>query len=87
MRRKLGERSELSNCVCLRLTLHLKNPNPVTAAPLVVRGQGVMALHFGLGEVNLPHITKHHAGLFIHGLRKTLCENSLRICSRAADER
>lgn len=53
--------------------MYLKNPYPVTAVPLMVRGQTVVALHSGLGEIQLPHISKHHRGLFIHGNRKLRC--------------
>lgn len=58
---------------CQRGWIYLKNPYPVAAAPLMVRGQTVVALHSGLGEVQLPHISKHHRGLFIHGNRKLCC--------------
>lgn len=53
--------------------MYLKDADPVTAAPLVVRAHTVVTLHSGLGEVQLPHISKHHRGLFIHGNRKLCC--------------
>lgn len=31
------------------------------------RGDAVVTLHPGLREVHLPHITKSHAGLLVHG--------------------
>ncbi len=53
--------------------IYLKYAYPVTAAPLMVRAQTVVALHSGLGEVQLPHISKHHRGLLIHRNMNLCC--------------
>lgn len=45
----------------------------------MVWGQTVVALHSGLGEVELPNISKHDCGLFIHG--KAREENTDGMCS------
>lgn len=46
--------------------MHLENADPVAAGPPMVWFQAVVALHSGLGEVELPHISKHHRGLLLH---------------------
>lgn len=49
------------------LFFYREKPDPVVGAPWMLRGDAVVTLHPGLREVYLPNITKHHAGLLLHG--------------------
>lgn len=46
--------------------MHLENADPVAAVPPMGWFQTVVALHSGLGEVELPNISKHDCGLLVH---------------------
>lgn len=60
--------------------MHLENADPVTAAPPMAWFQTVMALHSGLGEVELPNISKHNCGVLFHENGQE--ENTDGMCSR-----
>lgn len=64
--------------------MHLENADPVTAIPLMVWFQTVVAFHSGLGEVQLRNISKHDCGLLLH--ENVQEENTDGMCSSFSRE-
>lgn len=50
---------------------HLKQANPVTASPVVLRADVVVAFHSALREVAAAHVLKLHLPCFLHSQKKS----------------
>ena len=59
-------RSPKGRVASLVCSAHLEEADPVLGAPAVLGGDAVVAVHPGLREVRLAHVTEHHAGRFPH---------------------